>query len=160
MGFPGGSVVKNPHVNAGGAGSIPSLGTYPGEGNGNSLQYSCLGNRMDRGAWQATVHGVTKRVRHDLATKQLYHSSLNSMYTQWFRIDSNNSQTHIKRNCSRGCEKCSKSLKVLKVLTNQFKHLTYLNKHPLYPEILQSLSKLIISCHNPSSLVNGLWPGD
>ena len=41
----------------------------PGEGNGNQLQYSCLGNSMDRGVWQVTGHGVTKRVRHNLATK-------------------------------------------------------------------------------------------
>ena len=41
-------------------GSIPGLGRSPGEGNGNSLQYSCLGNPMDRGAWWATVHGVAK----------------------------------------------------------------------------------------------------
>ena len=40
--------------------SIPGLGRSPGEGNGNPLQYSCLENSMDRGAWQATVHGVTK----------------------------------------------------------------------------------------------------
>ena len=52
-GFPGGSVVKNPPTNAGDASLIP------GEGNGNPLQYSCLGNPMDRGAWQAIVHGVT-----------------------------------------------------------------------------------------------------
>ena len=58
-GFPGGSVVKNPPANAGDAGSIPGPGRSPGEGNGNVLQYSCLGNPMDRGAWQATVHGVT-----------------------------------------------------------------------------------------------------
>ena len=45
---------------AGGEGSIPGLGRYTGEGNGNSLQYSCLGNPTDRGAWQATVQGVTK----------------------------------------------------------------------------------------------------
>jgi len=45
------------------------LGRSPGEGNGNPLQYSCLENPMDRGAWQATVHGVT-RVRHNLATKE------------------------------------------------------------------------------------------
>ena len=50
MGFPGVSVVKNPPANAGDAGSIPGLGRSPGEGNGNLLQYSCLGNRMDRGA--------------------------------------------------------------------------------------------------------------
>ena len=47
---------------------IPGLGRSPGEGNGNPLQYSCLKNSMDRGAWWATVHEVT-RVRHDLATK-------------------------------------------------------------------------------------------
>ena len=45
---------------AGDAGSIPELGRCPGEGNGNSLQYSCLGNPMEKGAWQATVHGVAK----------------------------------------------------------------------------------------------------
>ena len=59
MGFPDGSAVKNPPANAGDAGSIPGPGRSPGEGNGNVLQYSCLGNPMDRGAWQATVHGVT-----------------------------------------------------------------------------------------------------
>ena len=53
-GFPGGSVVKNPPANARDAGSIPGLGKSPGEGNGNPLQYSCLGNPMDRGAWWAT----------------------------------------------------------------------------------------------------------
>ena len=60
MGFPSYSVVKNPLDNAGDMGSIPGLGRFPGEGNGNPLQYSCLGNPMDRGAWWATVHGVTK----------------------------------------------------------------------------------------------------
>ena len=60
-GFPGGSVVKNLLPNAGDVGSFPELGTSPGEGNGNPLQYSCLGNPMDRGAWQATVHEVAKQ---------------------------------------------------------------------------------------------------
>ena len=50
---------------------IPGLGSSPGEGNGNPLQYSRLGNPMDRGAWQAIVLGVV-RVEHDLATKLLY----------------------------------------------------------------------------------------
>ena len=54
--------------NAGDLGSVPWLGRSPEEGNGNPLQYSCLDNPMDRGAWRATVHGVT-RVCHDLATK-------------------------------------------------------------------------------------------
>ena len=56
-------VVKNLPANAGGArdmGSIPASGRSPGIGNGNPLQYSCLGNPMDRGAWWATVHGVAK----------------------------------------------------------------------------------------------------
>ena len=60
MDFPGGSVVKNPPANAGDVNSIPELGRSSGEGNGNSLQYSCLDVPMDRGAWQATVHEVTK----------------------------------------------------------------------------------------------------
>ena len=59
-GFPGGSVVKNPPANAGDAGLIPGSGRSPGEGNGNPLQYSCLRNPMNRGAWWATIHGVAK----------------------------------------------------------------------------------------------------
>ena len=53
-------MAKNPPTNAEDVGSIPGLRRPPGEGNGNSLQYSCLGNPMDRGAWQATVHGVAE----------------------------------------------------------------------------------------------------
>ena len=60
--FPGGSVVKNPPANAGDPVSIHGSGRSPGEGNGNSLLYSCLGKPMDRGAWCATVHRVTKRL--------------------------------------------------------------------------------------------------
>ena len=51
---------KESTCNAGDTGTIPGLGRHPGEGNGNSLQYSCLGNAMDREAWQPTVHGVAK----------------------------------------------------------------------------------------------------
>ena len=53
-------MVKNPHANAGDMCSIPGLGRSPGERNGNTLQYSCLGNPMDRGTWQATIQGVMK----------------------------------------------------------------------------------------------------
>jgi len=67
-GFPGGSVVKNPPVNAGDMGSILGSGRSPGEGNGNPLQYSCLEKSMDRGVWQATVHGIASQL--DLGTKQ------------------------------------------------------------------------------------------
>ena len=58
--FPGGSVVKSPPADTGNMGSIPRLGRFPGGGNGNPLHYACLGNPMDKGAGQATVHGVTK----------------------------------------------------------------------------------------------------
>ena len=60
MCFPSGSVVKNPSANAGDVGSIPGSGRSPGQGHGTLFQYSCLGNPMDRGARQATIHEVTK----------------------------------------------------------------------------------------------------
>ena len=62
MDFSGDSVVKNPPANAEDADSIPASGRSPGEGNGNPLQYSCLGNPIDRGVWWATVHRVAKTV--------------------------------------------------------------------------------------------------
>jgi len=65
-------VVKNSPANAGDVGLIPGSERYPGERNGNPLQYSYLGNPMDREAWQAIVHGVA-RVRWDSATKQQQH---------------------------------------------------------------------------------------
>ena len=70
-GFPGGATVKNPPANAGNAkvGSIPGWGRSPGGGNGNLHRYSCLENSMDRGAWQTTVPGVTKKWNK---TEQLY----------------------------------------------------------------------------------------
>ena len=60
MGFPGGLVVKNPPANAGDSDSVPGLERFPGEGNVNSLQYSCLGNPMDRGAWRDLIQSVVK----------------------------------------------------------------------------------------------------
>ena len=69
MSFPGGSDGKESACNAGEPGLIPGLGRFPGEGNGNLLQYSCLENPMDRGTWWATVHVVaesdmTERLTH------------------------------------------------------------------------------------------------
>ena len=72
-GFPGGSAVKNPlpmSASAGVAGLIPGSGRFPGEGNSNPLQYSCLGNPMDGGAWQAIESVRSHRVGHGLVTKQ------------------------------------------------------------------------------------------
>ena len=60
MGFPGGSDNKEPGCNAGDLGSIPGSKRSSGEGNGNPLQYSCLENPMDGGAWRTTVHGVAE----------------------------------------------------------------------------------------------------
>ena len=68
-------MVENSPDSAGGpgrTGSVPGSGSSPGEGNGNRLQYSCLGNPMDRGAWWATVHGVKNEVD---TTKQLYNNN-------------------------------------------------------------------------------------
>ena len=62
VGFPGGSVVKNPPANAGEEGLILGSARSPGEGNGHPRQYSWLGNPMDRGVWWASVHGVSKEL--------------------------------------------------------------------------------------------------
>ena len=75
-GFPAGSVVKNPTANAGDAGLIPGSERHPREENGNALQYSCLGNPINRGAWQATVHRVAK----ESDTTRLLNNNNNNMY--------------------------------------------------------------------------------
>ena len=64
MGLPGGTVVKYPPANAEEVSSISGSGRSPGVGDGNPLQYACLGNPMARGAWRVTVHGIC-RVRHN-----------------------------------------------------------------------------------------------
>ena len=60
---------KEPAYQAGNSGSIPGSGRSPGEGNGNPLQYSCLGNTMNRGTWQATVHEVATKQQHEVMDK-------------------------------------------------------------------------------------------
>ena len=86
LGFPGGSEVKASACNVGDLGLIPGSGRCPGEGNGNPLQYPCLENPMDGGAWWATVHW-SQRVGHDWATS-LHFSNINSkpMYLITFII--------------------------------------------------------------------------
>ena len=70
LGFPCYSAVKNPPANAGDVGLIPGLGRSPGEGNGNPLQHSCLGNPMDRGVWHGLQSMGSHRVGRDLVTEQ------------------------------------------------------------------------------------------
>ena len=77
--FPGASEVKASASNVGNPGLIPGSGRSPGEGNGNPLQYSCLENPMDRGAWQATVHEV-QRVGHDLISNTTTMNTMNIFY--------------------------------------------------------------------------------
>ena len=75
-------MVKNPPANAGYTCSIPGSGRSPGEGNGNPLQYSSLGNPTERGTWWATVHGVTKEsdMTHQLNNTKLWNKHLFSAY--------------------------------------------------------------------------------
>ena len=77
-------MVKNPPTNAGYASSIPEMGRFPGEGNVNPLKYSCLRNPMDRGAWQAIVHGGVKE----------------SDTTKWL----NKSEQHVYNNNMSECQ--------------------------------------------------------
>ena len=79
LGSPGASVVKkNPPASAGDIDLIPALGRSHNEGNGNALHYSFLGNLMDRGAWQATVHGVAKELDMTERLNNNYHNSYTS----------------------------------------------------------------------------------
>ena len=82
-GFSVGSIMKNLLANAGNTGSIPGSGRSPGEGNGNSLQWSCWDDPMDRGAWWATVYRMAKELD---TTKQLNHSKEHIL--------------HLKQHCS------------------------------------------------------------
>ena len=80
MGFPGDSDAKESPCPAGHWGSVPVLGRYPGEGNGNPLEYSCLRSPMDRRAWRATVHGVTKL---DTAERLTQHNMEEPIYIEF-----------------------------------------------------------------------------
>ena len=82
--FPGGSDCKRSVCNVGNLGLIPQSGRSPGEGNGNPFQYSCLENSMDRGAWRATVHGVTKKSDMTKGLTCLLFSFSCIIYTTWY----------------------------------------------------------------------------
>ena len=107
MGFPGDSRVKNPPTKARDADSIPGSGRSPGEGNGNPFQYSSLGNFMDRGAWQAIVHGVAKESdMTDCVSKQpvfIYFKKIFSVlyYVYHICVISSNSSNHYSEMVGR-----------------------------------------------------------
>ena len=98
--FPRGSVVKNLPTNARDASLIPGLGRSPGEGNGNPLQYPCLGNPLDRGAWRATVLGVEKSwtqlsthapfISAQFHTKHCFQNSWRFFFFFWFCLSCSN----------------------------------------------------------------------
>ena len=99
VGFPGDPAGKESACHAGEAGLIPGSGRSPGEGNGNPLQYSCLENSMDRGAWQATVHGIT--MRQDWTSKNIhtYRRTWHMIKTKW--------TVTAELNCKAGDQTCS-----------------------------------------------------
>ena len=80
-GFPGGSVLSNSLAKAGDVGSLPGLGRSPGEGNSYPLQYSCLENSRDRGAWWATGHGVTNEL--DTTERLINNNDLSGQHRGW-----------------------------------------------------------------------------
>ena len=116
--FPGGSEVKASACSAGDLGSIPESGRCPGEGNGNPLQYSCLENPMEGGAWQGTVHGVAKS-RTPLSDFTS-HTSLQSTQVQTI--------VHILSN--------SRAIKTLNVYKLYFNKTVF--NHLLSPRTIQS----------------------
>ena len=116
--FPGGSEVKASACSAGDLGSIPESGRCPGEGNGNPLQYSCLENPMEGGAWQATVHGVAKS-RTPLSNFTS-HTSLQSTQVQTI--------VHILSN--------SRAIKTLNIYQLYFNKTVF--NHLLSPRTIQS----------------------
>ena len=97
--FPSGSEVKASARNAGDLGSIPGSGRSPGEGNGNPLQYSCLENPMDGGAWWATAHGVAKsRTR----LSDFTHSRYGETLTRFSAVERNSDNSTNHRVVGRG----------------------------------------------------------
>ena len=88
--FPGGSVVKNSPANAGDMGSIPGLG--------RSLQYSCLGNPMDEGAWRATVYWITKESDKTLRLNNKVNSRFLDAVTVWFSLVSQILESDLRKN--------------------------------------------------------------
>ena len=86
MGCPGGSEGKESACNAGDLGLIIGSGRCPGEGNGNPLQYCCLGNPMERGAWWATVHGSQRVGHYQVPNKHAYKDIYRFKVNRWRKL--------------------------------------------------------------------------
>ena len=89
-GFPGGSVVKNPPGDARDTGSIPGSGSSPGGGNGNPLQYSCLKNPTDSGAWRAAVHTISKswaQLSHSTRAWVYMHCTMSALVSLYIDVN-------------------------------------------------------------------------
>ena len=114
QGFQGGSVVKNPPVNAGDESSVPGLGRFPEEVNGNSLQYSCLGNPMDRGTWWAMESMGSQKSwtwLSDYNNNHIFRSySINSIHIQLSKFCRINFGIEASTYNSQGQEQCSLTL--------------------------------------------------
>ena len=144
------SVSKESACNAGHLGLIPGLGRPPGEGNGNPLQCSCLENPMDRGAWQAAVHGIA-RVRHDLATKERDPLSCYEVYGIFPDQGSKPSLLHWKADSLPLSHQGSPCLDYCNSLTLVFQFLV--------SALSNSLDNLTCMCVlSPSVMSNSLWP--
>ena len=105
-GFLGGSDGEESASNSRDLGSIPASGRFPGEGNGNPFEYSCLENSMDRGAWRATVHGVTKSRTQLNDYYSHFHEtdkgSISKMHKQFIQLNSLKKKTNQKPNEKMG----------------------------------------------------------
>ena len=119
LGFPGGSDGKASACNARHSGSIPGSGRSPGEGNGNPLQYSCLENSMDGGAWWATAHGVTKS--HTWLSD--FTHSLTQGILSNMKPKESSDQTLIKWSLERWSELTKVSTKLLEGLEVHLRHI-------------------------------------
>ena len=138
MGFPEGSAVRNLPASAGDACSIPGSGRSPGEGNGNPLQYSCLGNPKDRGAWSATVHGVAK-IRHNFATKQYHENDRSLPLIQKYSNGPTSHKGTGKYPKPRGRRARDSHSEVLMVTTAKIKNSKTINSKHLYGSYTSSI---------------------
>ena len=138
-------MIKNLPANAGDAGLIPGLGRSPREGNGNPPQYSYPGTPMNRRAWRATIHGVTKRVGHDSATKQHQQSEANN----WNKWAKNQLEVPLWAQCYFA-QKPENLVAWFRISINQIINYSR-NLVRINPEAMWLLSPKVYFSHSPSA---------